>query len=118
MPNPWISHVKAYQNAHPSKSYSECMVDALPSYKKKSVKKSQKGKGINIRPSDVRRDEDIRRYLRNPADNRWEHWNAPMRAVVTRQAGEGISASDMMKLSSFLTPKMILELGYKLLKKK
>jgi hypothetical protein len=30
--NPWIKHVKAYQNAHPSLSYKEAMQKARASY--------------------------------------------------------------------------------------
>ena len=42
--NPWLKHLKAYWKLHSSMSYSEAMVKARPSYKKKSPKKKSSAK--------------------------------------------------------------------------
>ena len=40
--NPWLLHVKKWQKAHPSQSWSECLKKSRSSYKKVSGKRSGK----------------------------------------------------------------------------
>lgn len=44
--NPWITHCKAYQKAHPSLKWSEVLKAAKSSYTKVGKTKKMKGRGL------------------------------------------------------------------------